>query len=84
MRRVYDKPIALPPRERHEPDGWLLRGFEYGRVTDLLGGPYEISGGWWGRGTTREYYFAATSRGDVLWIFYDRGRRRFYLEGRVE
>ena len=26
IRRLYTTPVPLPPRERHEPDGWLLRG----------------------------------------------------------
>jgi protein ImuB len=83
VRRIYEKPLPLPPRERHEPDGWLLRGFECGRV-EKLSGPYDVSGGWWSRAVEREYYFAHMSRGDVLWIYYDRRRRRFFVEGRVE
>ena len=84
VRRVYSKPVALPPRPRQEPDGWLLRGLEHGRVENLAG-PYVVSGGWWGRRTAhREYYFARMSRGELLWIYYDKNRRRFFLEGRVE
>jgi protein ImuB len=84
VRRIYHAPIALPPRPRHEPDGWLLRGLEHGRV-ETLSGPYVVSGGWWGRrGAHREYYFARMSRGELLWIYHDKKRRRFFLEGRVE
>jgi protein ImuB len=44
-----------------------------------------VSGGWWnGRGVHREYHFAETGGGDVLWVFYDRPRRRWFLQGRVE
>jgi protein ImuB len=83
VRRIHARPIALPPRPRHEPDGWLLRGLEHGRV-DKLSGPYVLSGGWWSRDIHRQYYFAETDRGELLWIYYDRRRRRFFLEGDVE
>jgi len=32
----------------------------------------------------REYHFAETQRGELLWIYYDRTRRRWFLHGRVE
>jgi protein ImuB len=83
VRRIYEKPMVLPPRSRHEPDGWLLRGLEFGPVRDFLG-PYVLSGGWWKRTVEREYYFVKMQQGDVFWIFYDRHRRRWFLEGRVE
>jgi protein ImuB len=83
IRRLYEKPMVLPPRSRHEPDGWLLRGLEDGPVRDFLG-PYILSGGWWKRTVEREYYFVKMQKGDVYWIFYDRHRRRWFLEGRVE
>jgi len=83
IRRVYDTPLALPPRPRQEPDGWLLRGIAEGRVERLLG-PYVVAGAWWQREVRRDYYFAQTSRGELLWIYYDRVRRRYYLAGRVE
>jgi protein ImuB len=83
IRRIYQKPMALPPRSRHEPDGWMLRGLEFGPVKDFLG-PYILSGGWWKRTVQREYYFVKMQQGDVFWVFYDRYRRRWFLEGRVE
>jgi protein ImuB len=84
VRRVYGKPVPLPPRPRTEPDGWLLRGEEHGRV-ECLDGPYVVSGGWWGsHAVHREYYFARLSRGELVWMYYDKRRRRYFLEGRVE
>jgi hypothetical protein len=49
-------------------------------------GPYIVSGGWWGEraGIHRDYYFVKMKQGEVHWAFYDRRRRRWYLEGRVE
>jgi len=83
VRRLHDRPIELPTRSRHEPDGWLVRGREHGRVVRLLG-PFVLSGGWWGGGVRRDYHYAETDRGEILWIFYDRRRRRWFLHGRVE
>ena len=83
VRRIHAHPIPLPPRPRHEPDGWLLRGGVTGHVEDLAG-PYLVSGGWWRSAVHREYYFARMRDGDVLWIYYDRPRRRWCWQGRVE
>lgn len=83
VRRLWSSPIELPARPRGEPDGWLLRGIEHGRV-EKLHGPYVLSGGWWQREVHRKYYFAETNRGEIFWIYYDTRRRRFFLEGSVE
>jgi protein ImuB len=83
VRRVFDKAVQLPARERHEPDGWLIRGLEQGPAVRLRG-PYVVSGGWWVREVHREYYFVETQRGDVLWIYYDRQRRQWMLQGQVD
>ena len=40
--------------------------------------------GWWAAAEHRDYYYAETARGDVLWLFHDRARRRWALHGRVE
>jgi protein ImuB len=84
VRRIFSRslPLPPPPRTPHD-DGWLLRGPKYGAV-DKLSGPYIFSGGWWNREIHREYYFAETRRGDLLWVYYDRVRRRWFLQGRVE
>jgi protein ImuB len=84
VRRIAAKPILLSggPYHTHE-DGWLLLGPKYGTV-DKLTGPYIFSGGWWNREIQREYYFAETRRGDLLWLYYDRVRRRWFLQGSVE
>lgn len=84
VRRIMGKPLVLSsgPRQTHE-DGWLLLGPKYGTV-DKLTGPYIFSGGWWNREIQREYYFAETRRGDILWLYYDRIRRRWCLQGSVE
>ena len=52
-------------------------------------GPYVVSGGWWTQRhasgeTHREYHFAELRRGDCLWVYYDRNRRRWFCQGAVE
>ena len=82
IRRLYTTPLPLPPRERHEPDGWLLRGLQQGPVV-RVNGPYALSGWWWSRPIAREYHFAETKTGEHLWVFYDRAKSRWYLQGEV-
>jgi protein ImuB len=83
VRRIYARPVPLPSRPRQEPDGWMLHGLEQGPVVRVHG-PYVISGGWWNRPVRREYHFAETRSGELLWVYYDRPRRRWFLQGRVE
>lgn len=82
VRCLFEAPLTLPPRGRHEPDGWLLRGVTHGSVAKLLG-PYRLSGGWWRSEVKREYYFAELTGGEIAWIFYDLARRRWFLQGTV-
>ena len=84
VRRIEAKPrrLAGGPYHSHE-DGWLILGPKYGSI-DKLTGPYVFSGGWWNREIQREYYYAETRRGDLLWLYYDRLRRRWFLQGAVE
>lgn len=84
VRRVYSRPQALPPAPRpSHDDGWLISGVVRGSVADQAG-PYILSGGWWVREVRRDYYFVETRRGEVLWVYYDRRRRGWFLHGRVE
>jgi protein ImuB len=91
IRRLRVRPWALPHRPRHEEDGWQLRGRDDASVQSLLG-PYVVSGGWWrvsphGRQAQelrRDYYFAGTQKGEWLWVYRDRVKRRWFLHGRVE
>ena len=84
VRRIMAKPISLPggPRHTHE-DGWLILGHKYGSV-DKLSGPYVLAGGWWNKEIQRDYYYAETRRGAIAWVYYDRVRRRWFLQGWIE
>ena len=83
VRRIFFKPAMLPSQPRHtRDDGWLLLGVEHGPVTKMHG-PYVLSGGWWKEETHRDYYFAETKRGDLLWLYYDKLHRRWLLQGQV-
>jgi protein ImuB len=85
VRRLHARPQLLPPQARQvRDDGWLLSGLEHGAVVRILG-PYVVSGGWWARHEVhREYHFAELRRGDCLWVYYDRHRRRWFCHGAVE
>lgn len=89
VRRMLARPRSLPPQARHvRDDGWLLSGLEHGAVVRIFG-PYVVSGGWWAHadatvGVHREYHFAELRRGDCLWVYYDRNRRRWFWQGAVE
>jgi protein ImuB len=85
VRRLQIRAQLLPPQARQvRDDGWLLSGLEHGAVVRILG-PYIVSGGWWGNHEVhREYHFAELRRGDCLWVYYDRHRRRWFCHGAVE
>jgi protein ImuB len=84
IRRIYKKVETLHarPRNAHD-DGWLIRGPLCGPITHMAG-PYVVSGGWWVRNAHREYYFVLTRRGDLLWVYHDQRRGRFFLHGEVQ
>lgn len=82
IRRLLARPRLLPPRPRNEPDGWIIEP-DLGPV-ERLHGPFRASGGWWVREVERDYYFAETRSKAILWVFYDRPRRRWYMHGWLE
>ena len=83
VRRLVGKPVALPSRPRHEPDGWLLANWRQGSVVRLWG-PFRITGGWWVREVRRDYFYVETESKDLLWVYYDAVRRRWYQQGTVD
>jgi protein ImuB len=83
VRRLYGKPVALPALDPDARDGTFVNGQVRGPLARRLG-PYVLSGGWWVREVRRDYYFAETVHGELLWLYHDRKRRRWFLQGRVE
>lgn len=83
IRRIYRPAIALPPRQRHEPDGWLIAGVSEGPVEEVIG-PQCITGGWWHREVARSYYYVRTRSNRWFWIYHDTKRRRWFLQGEVQ
>ncbi|MCE9575652.1 MAG: DNA polymerase Y family protein [Deltaproteobacteria bacterium] len=87
VRRVLMRPKLLPASSPHvRDDGWLINGLEHGAVVRIHG-PFVVSGGWWAPGAgevCREYHFAETRRGECLWVYFDRPRRRWFQHGAVE
>ncbi len=79
VRRVYKRPKPLPPRLPRDPEaGPALKP---GQAIERFFGPYRISGGWWKKTVERDYYYAETDQGDVLWVYFDRPRKRWFLHG---
>jgi protein ImuB len=83
VRRILDRPADL------STDPQIAEGAPQPHAADAgpaaeRAGPYVIAGGWWTHPIHREYYFLRARRGDVLWVYYDRRRRRWLLQGQVE
>lgn len=49
-----------------------------------LAGPYRVSSGWWVREVARDYYYARSPRGELLWVFYDQSRNAWFVQGAVD
>jgi protein ImuB len=79
IRRVYARPKPLPPRLAKEPEAGPSLARDHS--IEHMYGPYRVSGGWWKRLVERDYYYAETDHGDLLWLFYDRPRKRWFLHG---
>jgi protein ImuB len=90
VRRHYVRPVPLDMRLRRGPDGRLIRDLACGPAVRWWG-PYVFSGEWRLNSGEhdcspihRRYYFLETQGGDVLWVYYDGFRRRWFLHGHVE
>jgi protein ImuB len=79
IRRVYARPRPLAPRKPREPEAGPSLAKDH--AIEHMYGPYRVSGGWWKRLVERDYYYAETDHGDLLWLFYDRPRKRWFLHG---
>jgi protein ImuB len=80
VRSLLAVPLSLPDPPRHEAEAWLGRK---GAIETMFG-PARVATSWWATSAERDYYFVETRTGEILWIFYDRVRRSWFLHGRVE
>lgn len=83
VRRIFTPAGGLPPRDRHEPDGWLIAGVAEGPVDEVIG-PQLVTGGWWTREISRAYHYVRTRNGRWFWIYNDHKRRAWFLHGEVQ
>ena len=82
VRRIYETAVALALGSGLRASG--SGGQSPGPNAQSLG-PYLLSGAWWrGQGVARDYYFVPTADGEMWWMYYDRRRDRYFLQGQVE
>ena len=63
----------------------LGAGARDSQVVLMLHGPFPISGAWWRkRPVHRDYYYAETRDGVLLWVYEDRIRKRWFVHGVVD
>jgi protein ImuB len=83
VRRVLLKPEPLAGSFEVDPvSGALSLVHQNERLT--LTGPYRVSGGWWVREVARDYYYARTLAGSLLWVFFDLPRNAWFLHAVVD
>ncbi len=88
VKAVYAKEILRSPRPNlilSQPQE--LSSFEVGRMQFLSRLPIErISHPWWkmNQQQDRDYFFAFSQRGELLWVFQDRASQRFFLHGHFD
>ena len=73
VRRIYATPVPVS-----------TPGFCRADFSGPRNGPYILSGGWWGGGVQRDYYFAPADTGALRWMYYDHRKKRVFLQGAVE
>ena len=83
VRRIYRRPVPLQTRPVVGPRGAHLLGMSEAPATRITG-PFIVSGGWWHREVHREYYFTETEKGEILWVYFDSRRRRWFIHGVVD
>ena len=86
VRRLLSQPARLPPK----PPGnrpWRLAPFRPETVVHF-DGPYRLAGGWWRSisqtDRCRDYGYATTDRGTVLWVFHEPARDAWFCHGFLE
>lgn len=81
-RALSDGELPLVRRVPREPHPLGTRLTALGIVA--LHGPYRIEGRWWSAPLSRDYYFAETADGSVLWLYRDALRKLWFSYGEVD
>jgi len=89
----YEREKAQKEREQTQKPQplWLLPTPQYLSKQDnkplykgplnIINGPDRISSHWWSKLQSRDYYLARQNNGRLLWLYFDRGKRNWYLHG---
>jgi protein ImuB len=78
--QVEVRPLIRRIRRRPAP---VSHGrLEINQKLDLVG-PFVISGGWWAGGVHRDYHFAEDEDGEIVWIYWDDRRERWFRHGEL-
>jgi len=83
VRRIQTRAVPFSPGRHRDAHAELIRHIDEGTVRETVG-PFIVSGGWWSREVQREYYYVRTSNQRVLWMYYDRPRMSWFIQGEVE
>ncbi|WP_439107974.1 Y-family DNA polymerase [Congregibacter sp.] len=82
----------LPPVDSAQRPFWLLSEPEllrrekeellfWGSRLELIYGPERIEDGWWECGTSRDYFVARNAQGQRFWVFHERRKQRWFMQG---
>ncbi len=86
VRRLLSQPARLPPKPSNNRP-WRLAPFRPETVVHF-DGPYRLAGGWWRSMSQtdrcRDYGYATTDRGTVLWVFHEPARGAWFCHGFLE
>lgn len=75
-------PGDAPPWLRAMADNDLAQGAAAGPWPRAI--PTRVNGGWWARTVTRDYYYAESAAGELLWVFFDGRRGRWFVQAVVD
>ena len=76
---LYKQPLWLLPK----PQCLAKKNNKpiYNGPLNIINGPDRISSHWWLKHQSRDYYMARQKNGRLLWVYFDRSRRDWYLHG---
>ena len=78
-RALHDEPLRLLDKAKRliQRDGKPM----YRGELQLIHGPHRISSHWWARLQSRDYYIAKQADGSLIWLYFERSSREWYLHG---